>query len=318
MRTFAQKPKGTQQTKPAKPKISSRAKLGQSGEVGLGLHLQRTIGNQAVQPLLDVNNARVDEDATTASSPRFVHDFSRISVYAQGPVRRQATLTVNTPGNVYEQEADRIAEQVMATPAHTAVRGAPPRIQRFSGQSSGQINAAPASVDQALANPGRPLEPALRQDMEQRFGYDFSTVRVHTGSLAEQSALDVNANAYTVGHNIVFGAVRYSPGTQDGRRLLAHELAHVVQQSGAEGMFNRRHLLSPVAGMLCLQRATGNRAVRMVLQRALGPSKPATLEPKALDRLRVFRRDLTHAQELRQIADNLIEKELGAPPRRSL
>jgi hypothetical protein len=56
----------------------------------------------------------------------------------------------------------------------------------------------------------------------------------------------------------------------------------------------------------------------MVLQRALGPSKPATLEPKALDRLRVFRRDLTHAQELRQIADNLIEKELGAPPRRSL
>ena len=93
------------------------------------------------------------------------------------------------------------------------------------------MEAAPASVDQALASPGRPLEPALRQDMEQRFGYDFSAVRVHSGAAAEQSARDVNANAYTVGHNIVFGAGRFAPGTHEGRRLLAHELTHVVQQS---------------------------------------------------------------------------------------
>ena len=123
----------------------------------------------------------------------------------------------------------------MATPAHPAVSGAPPRIQRFSGQSNGQMDAAPASVDQALASPGRPLEPALRQDMEQRFGHDFSRVRVHSGAAAEQSARDVNAHAYTVGHNIVFGAGRFAPGTHEGRRLIAHELTHVVQQSGAEG-----------------------------------------------------------------------------------
>ena len=88
---------------------------------------------------------------------------------------------------------------------HPAVSGAPPRIQRFSGQANGQMQAAPASVDRVLASSGRPLDPALQQDMGQRFGHDFSRVRVHSGAAAEQSARDVNANAYTVGHNIVFG-----------------------------------------------------------------------------------------------------------------
>ena len=143
---------------------------------------------------------------------------------------------INEPGDIYEREADRIADQVMATPVHLAVGGAPPHIQRFSGQPNGQTEAAPASVDQALASPGRPLEPALRQDMEQRFGHDFSRVRVHSSVAAEQSAQDVNANAYTMGHDIVFGAGRFAPGTHQGRRLIAHELTHVVQQSGADGM----------------------------------------------------------------------------------
>jgi Domain of unknown function (DUF4157)/Lysine-specific metallo-endopeptidase len=145
----------------------------------------------------------------------------------------QTKLKINEPGDIYEQEADRIADQVMATPAHHAVSGAPPRIQRSSGQSNGQADAAPASVDQALANPGRPLEPPLRQDMEQRFGHDFSRVRVHSGADDEQSARELNANAYTVGHDIVFGAGRFVPGTQAGRRLIAHELTHVVQQDAS-------------------------------------------------------------------------------------
>ena len=145
----------------------------------------------------------------------------------------QAKLKVNEPGDIYEQEADRVADQVMATPAHQAASGAPPGIQRFSGQPTGQTETAPASVDHALAGPGRPLEPALRQDMEQRFGYDFSRVRVHSGIAAEQAARDVNAHAYTVGHDIVFGAGRFVPGTYEGRLLLAHELTHVVQQSGS-------------------------------------------------------------------------------------
>src|SRR5262249_53386311 len=116
----------------------------------------------------------------------------------------QTKLKVNEPGDSYEQEADRSADQAMAKPGHHAVSGAPPRTQRFAGQPTGQTDAAPARVDEALASPGRPLEPALRYDMEQRFGYDFSRVRVHSGASAEQSARDVNAHAFTVGHNMVF------------------------------------------------------------------------------------------------------------------
>ncbi|MGH8526330.1 MAG: DUF4157 domain-containing protein, partial [Gammaproteobacteria bacterium] len=147
----------------------------------------------------------------------------------------QTKLNINEPGDIYEREADRVADQVMATPAHSKVSSAPPRIQRFAGQSTGQADTVPASVDQALASPGRSLEPALRQDMEQRFGHDFSRVRVHSGAPAEQSARDVNAHAYTMGHDIVFGTGRFAPGMHEGRRLIAHELTHVVQQSGADG-----------------------------------------------------------------------------------
>jgi hypothetical protein len=162
----------------------------------------------------------------------------------------QTKLAVSQSGDIYEQEADRIADQVLAKPAHPDVISAPPRIQRYTGQATGQGDIAPASVDHVLAGSGRPLEPALRQDMEQRFGHDFSRVRVHSGAAAEQSAQDVNAHAYTVGHNVVFGAGRFAPETHEGQRLIAHELTHVVQQSGAEGVrfgqSNVKRGLSPV------------------------------------------------------------------------
>jgi hypothetical protein len=157
----------------------------------------------------------------------------------------QTKLTINEPGDIYEQEADRIADQVMAAPAHPTVGGAPLRIQRSSGQPIGQVGAAPASVDQALTSPGRPLEPALRHDMEQRFGYDFSGVLVHSDAAAEQSARDVNAHAYTAGNKIVFGISHFVPGTHEGRRLIAHELAHVVQQGAAARIGNRDKLSRP-------------------------------------------------------------------------
>ena len=188
----------------------------------------------------------------------------------------QAKLKVNEPGDVYEQEADRIADRVMATPAHPATNGAaPPHIQRFTGQPTGQMDAAPASIYKALASPGRPFEPALQQDMEQRFGYDFSKARVHSGAAAEQSAREVNANAYTVGHHIVFGAGRFAPATQEGRRLIAHELAHVVQQSAADGnrvAQNNKHrgrstIFQPVAE---------GRAIAPTVQRQ--PTPPAEIE----------------------------------------
>jgi hypothetical protein len=152
------------------------------------------------------------------------HSFSHFGIL-------RPKLAIGTSNDPLEQEADRVAEQLLAAPAHPAVSGAPPHILRFSGQPPGQAHTSPASVDRVLASPGTPLEPALRKDMEQRFGHDFSRVRVHSSAAAQQSARDVNAHAYTVGHNIVFGTGRFAPGTHDGLRLIAHELTHVVQQA---------------------------------------------------------------------------------------
>lgn len=147
----------------------------------------------------------------------------------------QTKLTIGASDDPLELEADRVAEQVLAASAPTAAGSAPMRIQRFTRSPRGETSAAPDSVDLALSGSGRPLEPALQQDMQQRFGHDFSQVRVHTHGVAEQSARDVNANAYTVGHDIVFGEGRFAPETHEGQRLIAHELTHVVQQSGADG-----------------------------------------------------------------------------------
>jgi hypothetical protein len=152
----------------------------------------------------------------------------------------QRKLTIGASNDPLEQEADRIADQVMAAPLNSKVNAIPPRIQRFSGQVSGGMATAPPSVDRVFASSGRPFEPPLRQDMESRFGHDFSNVRVYTGDAAERSARDVNAYAYTLGNNIVFGASRFAPGTNDGRRLIAHELTHVLQQERESEMVVRR------------------------------------------------------------------------------
>jgi hypothetical protein len=91
----------------------------------------------------------------------------------------------------------------------------------------------PAIVHDVLRSQGTPLDAGARSFMEPRFGHDFGDVRVHTDARAASSAEAVNALAYTVGHNVVFGAGRYAPATSGGRHLLAHELTHVVQQSRA-------------------------------------------------------------------------------------
>jgi cell wall-associated NlpC family hydrolase len=90
----------------------------------------------------------------------------------------------------------------------------------------------PSIVDEVLRSPGQPLDAATRAFMEPRFGYDFSRVRVHTDSKAADSAESVDSQAYTVGQGIVFSEGHYAPATAAGRQLLAHELAHVIQQNG--------------------------------------------------------------------------------------
>jgi hypothetical protein len=232
MRTFVQKQNQPQQKLSANL-TSSNAPAPVSGlEAHPLLHLQRTVGNQAVLQLLKAGSNGLEAGPRTAP---------------------QAKLTVSTPGDSYELEADQIAEQVMRMPEPQLQRacacsgGCPSCQTQQSSQAhehlqtkpagasaSGQTTASPL-VNDVLGSSGQPLDTATRAFMEPRFGYDFSAVRVHSGAVAEQSAREVNANAYTVGHNIVFAAGRFTPQTHEGQRLIAHELTHVVQQSGSNG-----------------------------------------------------------------------------------
>lgn len=108
-----------------------------------------------------------------------------------------------------------------------------PLVQRRA-ESSDASFAAPASVHRTLSSPGRPLDPGTRSDMESRFGHDFGNVRIHNDSQAGQSARDIHAHAYTSGDHIAFAPGKYQPESCSGRELLAHELAHTVQQAGLQ------------------------------------------------------------------------------------
>ena len=88
----------------------------------------------------------------------------------------------------------------------------------------------PSIVHEVLRSPGQPLDSATRAFFEPRFGHDFSSVRLHTDAKAAESARSVNALAYSVGSDVVFGAGQYRPTAANGQRLLAHELSHVLQQ----------------------------------------------------------------------------------------
>src|SRR5437763_3691 len=102
-------------------------------------------------------------------------------------------------------------------------------LQRHTRGSS-EPSSVPAIVHEILGLPGQPLDSSSRAFMEPRFGRDFSHVRVHTDSRAAESAHAVNALAYTVGSNVVFGAGQYAPQSSKGKQLLVHEMTHVVQQ----------------------------------------------------------------------------------------
>ncbi|HUB35039.1 MAG TPA: DUF4157 domain-containing protein, partial [Bryobacteraceae bacterium] len=101
----------------------------------------------------------------------------------------------------------------------------------FQGRTGGAAAAHPAAVRNQLSG-GRPLEGGIRSRMETAFGFDFSHVRIHTDTRASQLNQELNARAFTIGHDVAFGSGEFRPGTLAGDALLAHELAHVVQQNG--------------------------------------------------------------------------------------
>lgn len=161
---------------------------------------------------------------------------------ASAPLGIQPKLAVNTPGDAYEREADRMADHVTRIPETRAQRKCDGcadeqeesgTLMRMEGSEAGAHEEAPSVVREVIGESGRPLDGDARSFMEPRFGRDFSHVRVHTDAKAAESARAINAEAYTVGRHMVFAPGRYNPSGSAGRHLLAHELTHVVQQSGS-------------------------------------------------------------------------------------
>jgi len=128
------------------------------------------------------------------------------------------------------ERSTTVQQRKPARPTFAPVRSSV--LQRRSTKQSIPSDVPPI-VQEVLRSPGQPLDAETRAFMEPRFGHDFSGVRVHTDAKAVESARTVDALAYTVGHDVVFGAGQYAPGTSAGRRLLAHELVHTIQQGTA-------------------------------------------------------------------------------------
>jgi hypothetical protein len=203
--------------------------------------------------------------------PHGIQTASPLSAFATGIMQRQ--LIVGQVDDPLEREADRLADAVVRMPdPSVSMTAAPARISRDYAacadeqhrQLHPQPSPAPIAASQqppsvvhdVLRAPGQPLDRATRATFERRFGHDFSRVRVHTDAVAAASAQAVNASAYTVGSHLVFGRQQYAPYTQQGQKLLAHELAHVVQQRHDHGaLSSEQSRRGPIAGLgLRLQR----------------------------------------------------------------
>jgi len=170
------------------------------------IHLQRSLGNQAVAQLV------------------------------------QMKMRMGQPGDAYEREADRVADQVMRMPAVTVQRKCAEceaeeqeqvRRSTEAGTPSVEMNPQTEAGIRSLQGGGAPMPGSLRSYFEPRFGYDFSGVRLHTDGRAGGLAESIGARAFAIGGDIAFAPGQYSPESTEGKRLIAHELTHVVQQGRA-------------------------------------------------------------------------------------
>jgi hypothetical protein len=200
------------------------------------------------------------------------------------------TARIRAAQELFKPESQRLAEKqeedavvqawvrsqnltIPLTPGAKPKAEEPPKEEEKKEEEQAPVQRAPAStehtseapaeayVDDALASPGRALDPATRRSMEARFGYDFSGVRVHDDARAAATAAEIDAAAFTVGEDLVFGAGRFDPASGEGRRLLAHELAHVVQQSrgapaGAGPVVQRRSIFESLGILLGIAEGT--------------------------------------------------------------
>ncbi len=146
-------------------------------------------------------------------------------------------------------------------------------VQRMiQAKGHGEIADMPSIVSEALNSDGQPLDATTRALMEARFEHNFSDVRVHTDARATEAARSIKAQAFTVGHNVVFGRGQYTPKTSEGAHLLAHELTHVIQQKQNGGSSDRMVSRSTDAAE---REASG-------ISAAVSSSEPSTTAPKTI------------------------------------
>jgi Domain of unknown function (DUF4157) len=167
-------------------------------------------------------------------------DFSKVKIWNDAPPRpptlpptpahKSGSLIMGALNSPAEAQADRLADRVLGS-------ATPPASSRRSASASPfRVNTGtPPAVYQPLSRQGHPLGAAERSYFEPRFGRDLSGVRVHFDESAATAAQSVNALAFAAGSQIVFARGQYTPGTAKGRRLLAHELAHVVEHGQSSG-----------------------------------------------------------------------------------
>lgn len=183
---------------------------------------------------------RLDSNMVQMGPPHLGHS---------NPIPIQPKLTIGAPGDKYEQEADRVAKRVVTqihspksldTPSFAQRQDLPERdelmmkpiIQRHNGPKDANPNLEQA-INQSRGG-GRPLDDKIRGPMEQAFGANFGNVRVHNDTKAHQLNESIQARAFTTGQDLFFRQGAYQPSNPAGQELLAHELTHVVQQTGRQ------------------------------------------------------------------------------------
>lgn len=217
-----------------------------ANEASVGAHRARTrIRSPAVQttPAYDERIQLKSHCACGGGCPR-----------CKSEPDRSGRMPISQPGDAYEREADDVAERVMRMAEPPGIASAPSAIQRKCAECEdeeqtaiqtkrGPLRNAEAVLDPGAAEPaaergGAPLPIEVRSYFEPRFRHDFSQVRVHTDALAAESAQSLKARAYTIGSDISFGSGEFAPATHRGRRLLAHELTHTIQQRSSTNASN--------------------------------------------------------------------------------
>ncbi|MCG8686238.1 MAG: DUF4157 domain-containing protein [Desulfobacterales bacterium] len=211
---------------------TNRSLSSQNHDVDSALQPIRTLHNQSVHQLQNSNDGEVQAESFTITPSYSNFNFSRVPTNSC-----QTKLKVGSPDDKFEQEADDIAEQVMGMPNEKEEETEDIIRPKLKPEATKTPNVDLGQGISNLKGGGKPLIADDRYFFENRFREDFSHVRVHSGEQESNLADGINAKAFTIGNDIVFGTDQYKPESHAGKKLLAHELAHVVQQNkNKEGM----------------------------------------------------------------------------------